>query len=340
MSDFPTLRSLAKEAGVHHTTFSRALRNDPKLPEETRARLQALAEKKGYRADALVTRYMTALQRGKSNGSLESIGLLTSVTRMGEGNEPFQAFCQTISRRAGELGYRIEELWMNEPEMTTARMNKIIRARGIEGLIIPPNFATGGSHLSLDLSNLAVVLHHHAVWRPQLHRVESNDFQNMLTVMKALRRKKYRRIGLVLLMDLSRATGHEREGAYHYYHAMHSDLMKLANPTFCCKGFDDEGLLKWVKAEKPDVVVGVMPDHADFFRSHGIRVPEDLGCVATSVNSWDPPTAGIDMRAEDIDRAAVDVVVAQINRNEKGVPKIPRQIVVEGVWRDGPTVRK
>lgn len=46
------------------------------------------------------------------------------------------------------------------------------------------------------------------------------------------------------------------------------------------------------------------------------------------------------MRAEDIDRAAVDMVVAQINRNEKGIPKISRQIVVQGVWRDGPPIRK
>jgi len=47
----------------------------------------------------------------------------------------------------------------------------------------------------------------------------------------------------------------------------------------------------------------------------------------------------LDMRAEEIDRASVDVVVDQLNRHEMGVPKIPRHTLIEGIWRDGPTVR-
>jgi len=340
MKSPPTLRSLAILAGVHHSTLSRALRDDPRLAVKTRRKLRALAEAEGYRPDALISRGMMAMQRGRVQSNPEMLGLLTSTTRMGEGEEPFQAFCRTISKRAMELGYCIDELWMREPKMTTKRMNKIILSRGIEGIIIPPNFSEGGKRLSLNLAHVAVVQHCHAIWRPQLHRVEPHNFQNMMTVMKELTRRKYRRIGLVQLLGLNRATGHEWEGAYHYYHATHPQLARLKNPTFSCEGFDDAGLLKWVKAEKPDVLVGPSVGHLKFFRDNGYRIPEDIGLVSMSVNAWDLPLAGINLRAEEIDRAAVDVVVGQINRNERGVPKVPRNVMIEGIWQDGPTVRK
>ena len=335
MKIHPTLRSLAKKAGVHHTTFSRALRNDPRLPEATRLRLQSLARAEGYRSDALATRYMTALQRGKAGQKQEILGVLTSDTHMGEGPEPFQAFCRNISQRASELGYRIEELWTAEPGMTTSRMNKIILTRGIEGLIIPPTFA--GRHTLLNLSNVASVQHSHAIWRPRLHRVEAHNFQNMLLVMRELLRRKYDRIGLMLFNEIGESTGHEWEGAYDYYHARHLRLARI--PVFACRGFQDEQLLQWVKTHRPEVIVGAYPYHAEFFRKNGFRVPEDLGLISMGVHAWDPPTAGLDMRAAEIDRAAVDVVVAQINHNEKGIPSAPRDVLIEGTWHEGPTVR-
>lgn len=335
MASPPTLRSLAEKAGVHHTTFSRALRNDARLPEATRRRLQAIAAVAGYRLDALTSRYMTALQRGKQGQRHEILGLLTATARFRQGSEPFQAFCRNITERASEMGYRIDELWAAEPGMTSARLNKIIRTRGIEGIIIPPNF--GESHLHIDFAHLACVLHSHAVWRPRLHRVEAHNFQNMLLVMRELLRRKYRRIGLMLFQGLNRATGHEWEGAYHFYHAQHPALARI--PVFVSPGFDDEGLLKWVKKHRPEVIVGAYPYHPDFFRQAGFRVPEELGCVSMGVHPWDPPTAGLDMLAPAIDRACVDVVVSQINRNEKGVPSVPRDILIEGTWHDGPTVR-
>lgn len=340
MTSQPTLRTLAKIAGVHHTTLSRALRNDPRLSLKTRERLCALARTEGYHPDALVARCMSALQRGRKRHKLETLGLLTSSTRMGAGTEPFQAFCRTISQRAEELGYRVDEFWMGEPGMTTARMGKVLRTRGVEGLIIPPNYGGDHGNLSLDLTEMSVIQHCHNLWRPHLNRVEPHNFQNMLIALQELKLRGYQRIGLVMLLGLDRGTGHEWEGAYHYFHAVNPKLIKLAHLIFRCDGFDDEGLLKWVKAVKPDVLVGISPSHADFFRQNGIRVPQELGLVSMSVNEWDVPTAGIDMQAVAVDRAAVDAVVAQIHMQEKGVPAVARHILLEGVWHEGPTVRR
>jgi len=337
MTKKPTLRELAQKARVNHTTISRALRNDPRLPEATRNRLKKLAEKSGYQIDALAQRYMTAIRRGRGNRSMDVLGLLTSQVRIGQGGAAFDGFCRNIKKRAAELGYHIDELWAGEPGMTAKRISSIIAARNIEGLIIPPNYSNPGGHLSLDLSKLAVVLHCHNVWRPQLHRVEPHNFQNMLIVMRKLRRLGYRRIGLMLFAGMDQATGHEWEGAYHYYHAAHPALDRIS--VYQSDNYDDEGLLKWTKAERPEVIVGAYEFHPEVFREHGFRVPEDIGLVSMGVHPWEKPMAGLDMRAEEIDRASVDVVVDQLNRHEMGVPKIPRHTLIEGIWRDGPTVR-
>ena len=48
------MQDVARAAGVHQTTVSLALRNDPRLPAATRERIQAHAKKLGYRPDPML----------------------------------------------------------------------------------------------------------------------------------------------------------------------------------------------------------------------------------------------------------------------------------------------
>ena len=50
--------------------------------------------------------------------------------------------------------------------------------------------------------------------------------------------------------------------------------------------------------------------------------------------------AGLDVRLELQGSVAVENLVAQIHRNERGLPADPRTIMVTGRWVDGPTLRK
>jgi len=59
MSRAPTLRDVAEKAGVHHTTASRALRGHSGIPAVTRDRLRALSAEMGYRANPLVSAWMS-----------------------------------------------------------------------------------------------------------------------------------------------------------------------------------------------------------------------------------------------------------------------------------------
>ena len=58
-----TMKDVAQQLGVHTTTVSLALRNSPKLPIETREKIQALAKKMGYHQDPM----LSALTAYRSN---------------------------------------------------------------------------------------------------------------------------------------------------------------------------------------------------------------------------------------------------------------------------------
>ena len=58
----PSMSQLARVAGVHQSTVSRALRRDRSIPAATRQRIQALADKLGYRPHPLVSA-LVALRR-------------------------------------------------------------------------------------------------------------------------------------------------------------------------------------------------------------------------------------------------------------------------------------
>ena len=53
-----TLSDIAKEAKVHVTTVSLALRDHPRIPAETKQRIKDLAKKMGYAPDPILSAWL------------------------------------------------------------------------------------------------------------------------------------------------------------------------------------------------------------------------------------------------------------------------------------------
>ena len=61
----PNMQQIADAAGVSKSAVSLALRNDPRIPESTRKRIQTVADKMGYRRNPVVDSLMTQLRSGR-----------------------------------------------------------------------------------------------------------------------------------------------------------------------------------------------------------------------------------------------------------------------------------
>jgi hypothetical protein len=70
-----------------------------------------------------------------------------------------------------------------------------------------------------------------------------------------------------------------------------------------------------------------------------VRVPADIGFVHLNCYDESGRFAGIYQNGAAIGVAATDMVIAMINRNERGIPELPRSLLIEGTWVEGQTVR-
>ncbi|MET0262585.1 MAG: hypothetical protein ABW223_06790, partial [Rariglobus sp.] len=86
----------------------------------------------------------------------------------------------------------------------------------------------------------------------------------------------------------------------------------------------------WLEKTKADAVVCVVspPERCLEWLRAGARVRN----VVTLASPRDG-LAGIDMRDDLVAAGAVDLVVAQLHRNERGVPAQPTTLLLEGEWR-------
>lgn len=330
-------RDIAKQAGFSSATVSLALSHHPRISEATRKKIEKVAKELGYTPNAELAHVMKVTQKRKPGKPV--IALLTNQTEASpwKTHVYFKRFHDTVTERASDLGYRIEEFWLKEPGMTAKRLSQILHARGTAGLIIPPAFAAG-KRLPFKVDGLAVGVHGRVFWKPQLHRVQADHLFNTMLALKEILKLGYSRIGIATFYGTDKAHGHEIESAYAYYHSR--QLMPTFIPPFHSDEMDVEGFWKWHEQHRPEVILSSFPGILECLRHQGIRVPEDVGFACLGVIPELGDIAGIDINAESTDRALVDVVVAQIVAGERGIPKVPRATLVEGFWKTGGTLRK
>ena len=93
-------------------------------------------------------------------------------------------------------------------------------------------------------------------------------------------------------------------------------------------------LASWMEKTEPDAILSEAPNLPTMLQNLDYSIPDDIGLCALSVNDTQI-NVGIDQNPEEIGRAAIRSLVAQLHENNFGIPQIQTEILVEGHWVDG-----
>ena len=324
---------------MSRAAVSLALRNQPGISIATRERIQRIAEEEGYRPNPMVSALMAHLKGLQPSKDVASIPFLTAhSTRHGwRSYATFVRYYNGASERAQQMGYHLDEMWLREPGMNARKLKSILINRGIQGILIGP-LPKGLGHISLDLSSFAVATVGHSLIRPKIHRAVCRHIESLRMAVHNMRHLGYRRVALAISEMQDRRNDFNWTTAYAGYQQALPQKDRI--PIFFLDHSDDAKFAAWLDKWKPEAILSGSLVILEKLAKAGVSVPVDVGVASLDRSPDDDGAAGIDQQFEAVGAAAVDIIVGQINRNERGIPSTPQLIMTDGVWVPGKTLRK
>jgi LacI family transcriptional regulator len=333
-----TMTHVARAAGVHPTTVSLAFRHHPSIPSATRERIQRIAVEIGYRPDPV----LSALNAYRHEKIAHHEGPPLAYVHDTAGAPAAPAHRELL--RAGAfahaeaLGYRIELFELGASGLTPTRLDGILRARGIAGVLLATAPAAGRPPLELDWSRYSTVKIERHAQDPALDCVATDCHGVVRLAIRQVTENGYRRIGLVLprrideQSDLAWSSG--------FLAAQLRLPAELRLPVFFTEaehpgaGADCSTFARWYARHQSEAVLA----HGTIFRpmlaALGLDTPRDVAFVDLD---RDPRStdAGVEHPGTCIGAIAVDLLVNQMRHLRKGLPDAPTLTLVGGMWREG-----
>lgn len=340
------LADIARHVQLSRSGVSRALHNDPSIPLETCRRVQQIAKELGYVLDRDISRAFEAVRRTSSLRVRGTLGLIDAFPASTRWRQQPQAYITRIYsgavERAVELGYRLEVFSLTEPGMTARRVQSILDARGVTGLLIPP-LPDDVHTLPINWDKYTCIALSHSLQNPALHRVLPHQYQAAALALEQLHAKGYRRIGFATWAELDMRVNHLFRAAFLSYQYTVPKADRL--PLLMTDAPLEQVFPEWRERNKPDAIVGCEVGMVDLLAQRGRHDFDRLGFVSLGGEFNRPghrlhrKVAHINQNIPQIGRAGVDQLVAQLERRERGIPPVANVLMIEGSWVPGVTIR-
>jgi len=336
------MKQIAAQAGVSQATVSLSLANHPRIPVETRDRIHALALKAGYQPNPYVAALMRSRRRGKPLPDRPVLAVVGAYpTSDGWRNSASHTLRETLAGALAQTtvrGYEGQEVWLHKDGMSNERFSEVLRARGIQGVILGP-VPAGQPPPRLAWDQFCVVRVGVPLNSLPLRSVCHDNFSAGMTAVQECLRAGYRRPGILLLRHHNVNLQHRWESGF-LAGSADLPLNRRVAPGVWAEWPSADGLKDWIYSKKPDVVI--TPDHESVTRlltAAGIRIPSDLGLVSLSSPEAGGPISGICQNGRLVGASAADLLVDLVERHERGMPPHSTSLMVEGRWNPGQTLR-
>ena len=335
-----TVYDIAKRVGVSHTTVARALRDSKDVTQRRRDEIQRVAAEMGYRPDphlAALANYRRTLAPKSFQSVVAWINHWRQPEQLRKFGE-FENYWRGAAEVAGAQGFKLEDFrW--SMDCPPKRLESMLVARGVEGLLIPPHNDLL-EWQDFDWSKFAVLRFGMSVQSPDSNLVTADQFRATTMAVTRMHEYGYGRIGLVVDSELDEHLG----GNYYGGFAWAQKKLKLSPrlpPFGACSSVyrkapqvEGKNLQHWLAQHGPDAILTTQIYLPELLRELGYSIPEQIAVAGTSICDI-PVDAGIDQRSVEIGRIAMQMLIKQIHVGERGAPANPCRILVESHWQDG-----
>jgi len=338
------LSVIAAEVGCSKNTVSLALRNDPRIKASTRETIQKVADRLGYRPNAIVSNLMAQLRSGQSGGFQGKLALFNAYRDQNAftTHATIPAYVHGCERRAEKLGYTFDQFWLHEPKLKAESLIRILHTRGIKGIVIvgmmdeyrlPP-------HLRPLWETFPSVVTGVRTRDPALSFSCVDHHDLTVSAFEQALARGYQRPALVVEERIDRLVEGRFSGAM--LTAQQTLPARHRIPAFTQISLarrDSKLFSRWFDRHRPDVILTLYNIVYPWLEKLGRQVPQDVGVIQLEWRESHAEISGMNQHNDVVGEAAVDMVVGQIHRNENGVPAFPRATMIGASWMEGQSVR-
>jgi LacI family transcriptional regulator len=338
-------QAIAERLKLSRTTVSRSLANHPAISADTRAQVQNLAAKMGYRGNPSRT-----LRRSRQSKPL-TIGILIGVPAENVAMATFPFILQGIRERSGMEHVAIDVCFENpaslEPTVRPQNIFRNIRRSDWRGTVLIYPFPEQTVAMIARKISAVAVLESYST--PGIDTIDTDDSVGILALVTRLAAAGHTRIGFltweypVVGHWATRRFGGYVEALFSLglkFHPEWTVNVHKAGPHIKEEDITDH-VVRRLREDKVTAWV-CAADHQAYhlmeeLQERGIRVPED--CSLTGFDGLEPPQSlrrltSIRVPHEDIGASAVARLLSRIVH-----PKAPRRkILVEGLLVAGETI--
>lgn len=242
--------------------------------------------------------------------------------------------------QAEKLGYTMSVFWRYEPGMSARRLRQILESRGVSGVLLL--MIKDLNELDLKWDRLALATSAEIHHRPRMHCTVRHLYDDTCTAIGKCLSLGYRRIGLCM---------EDRYDEYHFDGVVQGAFyMKTRGfspadrlPPFTLPFSDAKSrgpFVRWLRKHRPEVIISIGSWVYRWLIDSGYRVPEDVGYVDLTTDNDNEDFTRMDPRRALLGAGGTNLLVGQIQRNERGWPEEVRYTTVSSEWREGKTTRK
>jgi LacI family transcriptional regulator len=223
--------------------------------------------------------------------------------------------------------------------MTVSRLDKILFAQGITGIIVLPYGAATGRNLALSWERYAVASISYSWNLLPCDRVSTDHQENVHLACAELLRRGYSRIGICLPPETAAWENRFWPPACLFWQQSLPASQRL--PLFTGKPGETplSDFQAWLKDSRPEVLVTLTAHEKEWLDELGLRIPHDLDLICLN-RPFNSIYTGIEENHDTVGATALELVADQVTHNRLGTPARLRRILIAGTWVEGETLKR